>query len=105
MIDILIIDDHSIVREGLKKIIQNETDMRVSALAKDDAEAIRLLAGKRVNIVILDISLPGKNGIDLIKDIKQLQPEAGIIILSMYPEERFALRGLKAGASCYLTKE
>ncbi|MBM3404855.1 MAG: response regulator transcription factor [Bacteroidetes bacterium] len=105
MINILIVDDHSIVREGLKKIIQLETDMVVAGLAKDASEAIRILSSTDINLVILDIALPGMSGLEAIKDIKKLRPAARIIMLSMYPEERFAIRALKAGASGYLTKE
>lgn len=105
MINILIVDDHRIVREGLKKIIQHETDMAIAGLAKDASEAIRILSNIDINLVLLDIALPGMSGLEAIKDIKKLRPGARIIMLSMYPEERFAIRALKAGASGYLTKE
>jgi len=105
MIKILIVDDHRIVREGIKKIIQLETDIVVAAQAKDAPEAIRIISTTDINVVILDISLPGMSGLEAIKDLKTLKPTASIIILSMYPEERFAIRALKAGASGYLTKE
>jgi two-component system invasion response regulator UvrY len=105
MINILIVDDHRIVREGLKKIIQLETDMIVAGQAKDAGEAIRLMSTTDIDLVILDIALPGKSGLEVIKDLKALKPSARIIMLSMYPEERFAIKALKAGASGYLTKE
>jgi DNA-binding NarL/FixJ family response regulator len=105
MIKILIVDDHRIVREGLTKIIQLENDMHVAGQAKDAAEAIKIISIQDVNLVILDIALPGMSGLEVIKDLKTIKPQARIIMLSMYPEERFAIRALKAGASGYLTKE
>jgi len=105
MIKILIVDDHAIVREGLNRIIQTEKDMHVAGMAKDGSEVIRLLLENEIDVIVLDISMPGKSGLDLIKDVKQLQPLVKILMLSMYPEERFALRSIKAGASGYLTKE
>ena len=105
MIKILIVDDHAIVREGLSRIIKSEQDMVVAGMAKDGSEVIRLMLDNEVDVVILDISMPGKSGLDLIKDLKQVQPLVRILMLSMYPEERFAMRSLKAGASGYLTKE
>jgi two-component system invasion response regulator UvrY len=105
MINILIVDDHRIVREGLTKIIQLEADMNVAGQAKDAAEAVRLMSTVNIDLVILDIALPGKSGLEAIKDLKALKPSVRIIMLSMYPEERFAIKALKAGASGYLTKE
>jgi len=105
MIKILIVDDHAIVREGLSRIIGAETDMIVAGMAKDGTEVIRLMLDNEIDVVVLDISMPGKSGLDLIKDLKQVQPLVKILMLSMYPEERFAMRSIKAGASGYLTKE
>ena len=105
MIRILIVDDHAIVREGLNHLLQSEQDMRVSGMAVDAASAIRFLSETLVDVIILDISMPGKSGLDLIKDLKQMQPLARILMLSMYPEDRFAMRAIIAGASGYLTKE
>jgi DNA-binding NarL/FixJ family response regulator len=105
MIKILIVDDHRIVREGLKKIIQLESDLEITDQAKDASEAIRIMSNTELDIVILDIALPGMSGLEVIKNLKALQPTARIIMLSMYPEERFAIKALKAGASGYLTKE
>lgn len=105
MIKILIVDDHAIVREGLNRIIKAEHDMIVAGMAKDGTEVIRHMLDSEIDVVVLDISMPGKSGLDLIKDIKQVNPSVKILMLSMYPEERFALRSIKAGASGYLTKE
>ncbi len=105
MINILIVDDHAIVREGLKRIFLSEPDLNVSGTSVDAAGAVRFLMDKTVDVIVLDISMPGKNGLDVIKDLKMIRPEVQILILSMYPEERFALRSIRAGASGYLTKE
>ncbi|HNW52882.1 MAG TPA: response regulator transcription factor [Bacteroidales bacterium] len=105
MINILIVDDHAIVREGLNRIIAAEKDMKVAGMAKDGNEVIRIMLESDIDVVVLDISMPGKSGLDLIKDLKQVQPMVKILMLSMYPEERFAMRSIKAGASGYLTKE
>jgi two-component system, NarL family, invasion response regulator UvrY len=105
MINILIVDDHAIVREGLKRILLSEKDMHIAGIAVDAAGAIRTMMDTAVDVVVLDISMPGKNGLDVIKDLKLMQPEVRILILSMYPEERFAMRSIRAGASGYLTKE
>lgn len=105
MINILIVDDHAVVREGLKRIFQSELDMHVAGMAFDSAGAVRFMMDTPVDVVVLDISMPGKNGLDVIKDLKLIQPELRILILSMYPEERFAMRSIRAGASGYLTKE
>ena len=105
MIKILIVDDHAIVREGLNRIIAAEKDMQVAGMAKDGNEVIRVMLESDIDVVVLDISMPGKSGLDLIKDLKQVQPMVKILMLSMYPEERFAMRSIKAGASGYLTKE
>lgn len=105
MIKILIVDDHAIVREGLNRIIQAEKDMVVTGMAKDGSEVIRFMLENEIDVIVLDISMPGKSGLDLIKDVKQVQPLVKILMLSMYPEERFAMRSIKAGASGYLTKE
>ena len=105
MIKVLIVDDHAILREGLIRIIQFESDMEVAGSVKNASEAINVLSGNSVDVVILDINMPGRSGLDIIKDIKQMQPNAAVLMLSMYSEERFAVRALKAGASGYLTKD
>ncbi len=105
MIEILIVDDHAIVREGLSRIIEFETDMVVTGIAKNSSEAINIISSHRLDVIVLDISMPGRSGLDVIKDIIIIQPKIRIIMLSMYQEERFAVRAFKAGASGYLTKE
>jgi two-component system, NarL family, invasion response regulator UvrY len=105
MIKVMIVDDHAIVREGLKKIIEFEKDINVPWIAKNAAEALKFVSTQKMDVVILDISMPGRSGLDIIKDIKTIRPEVAIIMLSMYQEERFAVRAFKSGAAGYLTKE
>jgi len=105
MITILITDDHSMIREGLKKILNDEPDMKVVGEASNYHEAINAVENLEPEIVILDISMPGRNGLDVLKDLKAEHSKLKVLILSMHPEERFALRAIKAGASGYVTKE
>jgi len=105
MIRILIADDHFIVREGLKQIVSDVPDMMVVDEASDGQEALRKALGGSFDIVILDISMPVKSGLDVLQELKQQKPDANVLILSVHPEEHYAMRVLKAGASGYLTKE
>jgi two-component system, NarL family, invasion response regulator UvrY len=105
MIDILIVDDHAIVREGLNTILKFEKNFNVAGMAKNSAEVLKFVANKKLDVIILDISLPGRSGLEIIKEVKKIQPAIKILMLSIYPEDRFAIRAFKAGASGYLTKE
>ena len=105
MTKLLIADDHVLIREGLKKILKEAPDMNVVCEAGDGRELFEGLKKHEVDVVILDISLPGKSGLELLKDIKQDYPQLPVLILSMHPEDRFAVRALKAGAAGYVTKE
>ena len=105
MIEVLIADDHATVREGLLRILEFEKDMVVAGIAQNASEAIRILSERKMDVVVLDISMPGRSGLDIIIDLKKIHPGVRIIILSMHQEERFAVRAFKAGASGYLTKE
>lgn len=105
MINIIIADDHAFLREGIKKTIQDETDMRIIGEASNAMDAVKLIRELEPDVAILDISMPGKSGLDVLKDIKSFKKNFRILILSMHPEDRFAIRALKAGASGYLTKE
>jgi DNA-binding NarL/FixJ family response regulator len=105
MIRILITDDHPLMREGVAKILLAESDMRVAGEARTAAEMLDLLREKEVDVLVLDISLPGTSGLDALKDVRQQFPRLPILILSMHPEDRFATRVLKTGASGYVTKE
>ncbi|MGB9716507.1 MAG: response regulator [Thermodesulfovibrionales bacterium] len=105
VIRILIADDHAVVREGIKQILSGTSDMVVVAEARDGYEVVEKLDKDSFDIIILDISMPGKSGLDVLKDIKRQRPELPVLILSMYPADQYAERVLKAGASGYLSKE
>jgi len=105
MIKILIADDHPIVRKGLKDIIEEIPDMAVGGEASNGQEALEKVRKGDFDIVVLDISMPGGNGLDILKQLKDEKPELSVLVLSMYPEEQYAVRVLRAGASGYLTKE
>lgn len=105
MIRILIADDHAIVRQGLKQILADSPDMIVAGEASNGVEAIRMLRENNYDMLLLDIAMPGKSGIEVLKQIKQERPKLPVLILSMYPEEQYAVRLIKAGAATYLTKE
>lgn len=105
MINVLIVDDHPLVREGLKKVVsQRTTNIKVIGEASNANELMKQLSENTPDIVILDIAMPGKSGLDALKEIKEFYPYLPVLILSMHPEDRFAIRALKAGASGYLTK-
>jgi two-component system, NarL family, invasion response regulator UvrY len=102
---VLIADDHAIVRRGLKEILADGFGKSTFGEAKSSHEALVQVQKQDWDIVILDISMPGKNGIDFLGDLKQIRPHVPVLILSVYPEEQFARRALKGGAAGYLTKE
>ncbi len=101
---IILVDDHELIREGLKKVVAKEFEIDVVGEAASAEEMFELLKSNKVDIVVLDITLPGRSGLDLISDIQTQSPNSKILILSMHPEDRFAVRALRAGASGYLTK-
>ncbi|NJD21503.1 MAG: response regulator transcription factor [Melioribacter sp.] len=102
---IIIVDDHELVREGLKKVLLKEPGIQLVGEANNTLELFKLLEETEVDLVVLDITMPGRSGLDIISELKNLNDHIRILILSMHPEERFALRALKAGASGYLSKE
>ena len=105
MIRILIADDHSVVREGLKQIVQEAGDMVVGGEAANGHEVLQLIHQGDWDVVLLDINMPGKSGMDVLKQLRGERPRLPVLMLTMYPEEQYAVRALKAGASGYLTKE
>lgn len=105
MIKILIADDHSMIRSGLKKILKEENDMEVIAEASSHAEVLSLLSKISPDLVLLDISMPGRDGLETLKEIRSLYPKIKVLMLSMHPEDRYAVRSIKAGASGYVSKE
>jgi len=105
MIKVFIADDHAIVRAGLRQFLAQESDIRCVGEADNGADAIRQLRELDCNVVLLDISMPGKTGIETLKQLKRDRPKLRVLMLSMYPEDQYAVRALKAGASGYLTKQ
>ena len=105
MIKILIADDHSIVREGLKQIVAESPEMAVRGEAVNGQQVLKLVHKTDYDLILLDIAMPGRGGIDTLKQLKIEKPEIPVLILSMYPEDQYAVRAIKAGASGYLTKE
>ena len=102
---ILLVDDHQIVRAGLAQYIAEHDDLTVAAEAASGDEAIRLIRQEEFDVVILDISMPHKNGIDTLRVIKQLKPTLHVLVLSGYPETHYAVNMLRAGANGYLSKD
>lgn len=105
MIKILIADDHPIVRRGLKQIVAETSDMVVADEAINAKEVLSKVREKHYDVILLDITMPGMNGLDILKDLRYLTPKTPILMLSIHPEEQYAIRALKDGASGYLTKE
>jgi DNA-binding NarL/FixJ family response regulator len=105
MIRVLIVDDHAIVRQGLKRILEETQDMSVGGEAVNGIQALKMIRAEKWDIVLLDISMPEKNGIDTLKQIMDENKSAKVLILSMYSEDQHAVRMMKAGASGYMTKE
>lgn len=105
MINVMIVDDHLIVREGLKQIITESSDIRVVDEASNGTEALAKVKHAECDVLLLDISMPGRSGLEILKDLKHEAPSLSVLILTMHPEEQYAVRVLKAGASGYLTKE
>lgn len=104
MIKVVIADDHPFIREGIKKVVNSKIDLEVVGEAEDGNELLDMLEEKKPNILVLDITMPGKSGLELLKHINSLYPDLPVLILSIHSEERFAIRALRAGAHGYLTK-
>lgn len=105
MIKILIADDHTIVREGLKQMLMTTDDMTVASEAANGFEALSKLSNDDIDVLILDIAMPGRGGLDILKEVKSRWPKLAVLVLSMYPEDQYAIRVLRAGGDGYLTKE
>ena len=104
MLKILIADDHPIVRQGLKQILSEESDMGAFGEAQNSQQVLELVRKQDWDIVVLDITMPGRGGIDVLKELKHQRPKLPVLILSMHPENQYAVRALKAGAAGYVTK-
>lgn len=104
-IRVLIADDHAIVRQGLRQILSETEDMLVAGEAADGLDALHLAREQSWDVVLLDVSMPNRNGIDTLKQLKKEFPRLPVLMLSMHPEEQYAVRALKSGASGYVTKQ
>lgn len=105
MINIIIADDHPVFREGLKNILNKEIDLEVSNEVVTGEILLDELSKSDYDLIILDVGLPGRSGIDILTDIRKMNNKVPVLVYSMHPEERFALRAFKAGANAYLSKE
>ena len=105
MIRILVVDDHAVVRAGLRNFLSECSDMEIGGDAANAEEALRLVRGQDWQLVLLDVSLPDKNGVDVLKQIKREKPDLPVLVLSMHAESRYAVQLLRNGASGYLQKE
>lgn len=105
MIKILIADDHAIVRRGLKQILTETADMVVAGEAHNGQELLEKMRSDQWDVVVLDISMPGRGGLDILKQLKSERPKLPVLMLTIHPEDQYAVRVLRAGASGYLTKE
>ena len=105
MMKVLVVDDHAIIRKGLKQILDDTDDMRVTGEADCGMQAIHMAQTEPYDLVLLDISLPDKHGVEVLKQLKQNHPSLPILMLSMHAEDQYAVRAMKAGASGYLNKQ
>ena len=105
MINILIVDDHILVREGIKRIIDETAGLKIVAEASSGQEALELIWKNNYDLILLDISMPGLNGLQTLKEIKKHDKELPVLMLSMHAEQQYSMRAIKAGASGYLTKD
>jgi DNA-binding NarL/FixJ family response regulator len=102
---VLIADDHAIVREGLRRILASDPGFRVAGEAKDGHEVLAAIRAGGFEVLLLDLSMPGRSGVDLVKQVKAERPELRVLVLSMHDEQQYAERAIRAGASGYLTKD
>lgn len=105
MIDILVVDDHALIRKGLIMLLEENPEFHIKGEAETGMQAINMVREQKFDLVLLDISLTDKHGIDVLKQLKSEQPDIKIIVLSMYPEDQYGLRALKAGAMGYINKQ
>jgi two-component system invasion response regulator UvrY len=105
LINVLVIDDHALIRKGLRQILDDTADIRVTGEAETGMEAIHMVRDNKYDVALLDITLPDKYGIDVLRQIKLQCPSLPVLILSMHPDEQYALRSIKAGAAGYMNKQ
>src|SRR5260370_42619507 len=105
MIGVLIADDHAIVRQGLKQILSHDLNLQIVGEAGNGDEVLEMVERLRVDAVVLDITMPGKNGLEVLKELKRKHPDLPVLVLSMHPEDQFAIRILQAGAAGHVMQE
>ena len=105
MIKILVVDDHALIRKGIKQLLEDIDGMQVAGEAESGIQAISMMRKNHFDLVLLDIALPDRHGMDVLKQLKSEQAGIKIIVLSMYPEEQYGVRALKAGAMGYINKQ
>lgn len=105
MINVIIADDHAVVREGLRQILAGVSDMAVIGEAESGQEVLNLLKKSECDVLVLDIAMPGKSGLEVLKELRVDHPRLPVLILSMYPEDQYAVRVMRAGAAGYMTKD
>jgi DNA-binding NarL/FixJ family response regulator len=105
MIRVVVADDHAIVRQGLRSLLEGAKDMRCVGEAENASQTMQAVRDIDFDTLLLDISMPGKGGIEILKQVKKEKPKLPVLILSMHPEDQYALRAIKAGASGYITKQ
>lgn len=105
MIEVLVVDDHTLIRKGLKQLLDDTDDIRVTGEAESGMQAVKMAREQRYDVILLDITLPDKYGIDILRQLKLQSPALPVLILSMHPEEQYAMRSIKAGASGYMSKQ
>ena len=103
--DVLIADDHAIIRNGLRKMLQDTSDLVLAGEASTGHEALDRVRQRNWDVLVLDLSMPGRQGVDLIRQIRQERPRLPILVFSMHPEDHYAVRVIRAGANGYLSKE
>jgi DNA-binding NarL/FixJ family response regulator len=103
--NVLVVDDHAILRKGIKQILEDTPDLRVTGEAENGNHAVQLVENNDFDVVVLDISMPDRHGIDVLKAIKELRPDLPVLMLSMHAEDQYAMRSIKAGAAGYLNKQ
>ncbi len=105
MISILVVDDHALIRKGLKMLLEDNPDFQIQGEAETGLQAVSMMREQHFDMVLLDMSLPDRHGMDVLKQLKAENPDVKIIVLSMYPEDQYGVRALKAGAVGYINKQ
>lgn len=105
MIETLIVDDHTIFRSGVRRLLLDEPDMRIVAEASNGLEAIKSIRVRRFDVVLLDINMDGRSGLEVLDSIRHMSPNVPVLVLSMYPEQQYALVAIKSGARGYVSKD